>query len=76
MVSSAVDGGVVVLYLLGMVGVSYWGYRRSEGLEDYLVAGRNIPLWMYVPVMSAVILGGASTIGGGGLGYQYGISGA
>lgn len=76
MVTSFVDGGIVVLYLLGMVGVGYWGYRRSEGLEDYLVAGRNIPLWMYVPVMSAVILGGASTIGGGGLGYQYGISGA
>lgn len=76
MVTSLVDGGIVVLYLLGMVGVGYWGYRRSESLEDYLVAGRNIPLWMYVPVMSAVILGGASTIGGGGLGYQYGISGA
>lgn len=50
-------------------------YRRSQGLKDRLVAGRTIPLWMYVPVMSAVILGGASTIGGG-LGSQYGISGA
>ncbi|WP_122089232.1 sodium:solute symporter [Halalkalicoccus subterraneus] len=76
MVASPIDGGVIVLYLLGMLGIGYWGYRRSESLEEYLVAGRNIPLWMYVPVMSAVILGGASTIGGGGLGYQYGISGA
>jgi SSS family solute:Na+ symporter len=76
MVTSLVDGGIVALYLAGMVGVGYWGYRRSESLEDYLVAGRNIPLWMYVPVMSAVILGGASTIGGGGLGYEHGISGA
>lgn len=31
---------------------------------------------MYVPVMSAVVLGGASTIGSGGLGYESGISGA
>ncbi|KYH26076.1 cation/acetate symporter ActP [Halalkalicoccus paucihalophilus] len=76
MVASPIDGGIVVLYLIGMVGVGYWGYRRSGSLEEYLVAGRSIPLWMYVPVMSAVILGGASTIGGGGLGYQYGISGA
>lgn len=76
MVASPIDGGIVVLYLLGMVGVGYWGYRRSESLEEYLVAGRNIPLWMYVPVMSAVILGGASTIGGGGLGYEHGVSGA
>ncbi|WP_101295561.1 sodium:solute symporter [Halegenticoccus soli] len=76
MVASPIDIGVVLAYVLGMVGLGYWGYSRSETLEDYLVAGRNVPLWMYVPVMSAVILGGASTIGGGGLGYQYGISGA
>ncbi len=72
----AIDTGVLVLYILGMLGIGYWGYRRSDTLDDYLVAGRNIPIWMYVPVMSAVILGGASTIGGGGLGYQYGVSGA
>lgn len=73
---SSVDAVVLILYMLGMLGVGYWGYRRSETLDDYLVAGRNIPIWMYVPVMSAVILGGASTIGGGGLGYEHGISGA
>ena len=72
----AIDTGVLLLYMIGMLGIGYWGYRRSDTLDDYLVAGRNIPIWMYVPVMSAVILGGASTIGGGGLGYQYGISGA
>lgn len=72
----SIDTGVLLLYMLGMLGFGYWGYRKSDTLDDYLVAGRNIPIWMYVPVMSAVILGGASTIGGGGLGYQYGISGA
>ncbi len=71
-----IDITMVVLYLVGMVAVGYWGYRKAETLEEYLVAGRNIPLWMYVPVMSAVILGGASTIGSGGLGYEHGISGA
>lgn len=76
MATPLIDGSVVVLYFLGMIGVGYWGYRKSETLEEYLVAGRNIPLWMYVPVMSAVILGGASTIGSGGLGYSNGISGA
>lgn len=76
MVASSIDIVVVVLYMVGMVGVGLWGYRKSDTLDDYLVAGRDIPLWMYVPVMSAVILGGASTIGSGGLGYQHGISGA
>ncbi|SEP11134.1 solute:Na+ symporter, SSS family [Halogranum amylolyticum] len=76
MAAATIDVAVVALYLLGMVGLGYWGYRKSETLSDYLVAGRNIPIWMYVPVMSAVILGGASTVGGGGLGYQHGVSGA
>ncbi|WP_137285511.1 sodium:solute symporter [Halorussus salinisoli] len=76
MVVSPIDTGLLVLYLLGMIGIGYWGYHKSETLDDYLVAGRNIPIWMYVPVMSAVILGGASTVGGGGLGYQHGVSGA
>ncbi|WP_096390972.1 sodium:solute symporter [Halopenitus persicus] len=71
-----IDFGIIVLYMIGLLGVGYWGYRRSDTLDDYLVAGRDIPIWMYVPVMSAVILGGASTIGGGGLGYQHGVSGA
>ncbi|WP_129114678.1 sodium:solute symporter family transporter [Halegenticoccus tardaugens] len=76
MVSSPIDAGVVVVYMLAMVGLGYWGYSKSESLDDYLVAGRNVPMWMFVPVMSAVILGGAATVGGGGLGYESGISGA
>jgi SSS family solute:Na+ symporter len=76
MAIAAIDLGIVVLYMVALLGIGYWGYWKSETLDDYLVAGRNIPIWMYVPVMSALILGGASTIGGGGLGYQYGISGA
>lgn len=76
MVEMVIDSTIIILYFLGMIGVGYWGYRRSETLEDYFVAGRNIPLWMYIPVMSAIILGGASTVGGGGLGYEHGVSGA
>ncbi|ODR83371.1 sodium:solute symporter [Haladaptatus sp. W1] len=76
MVVSPIDTGLLILYMVGMIGIGYWGYQKSETLDDYLVAGRNIPLWMYVPVMSAVILGGAATVGGGGLGYKSGISGA
>lgn len=71
-----IDGAIVILYLIGMMAVGFWGYRKAETLDDYLVAGRNIPLWMYIPVMSTVILGGASTLAGGGLGYSNGISGA
>lgn len=39
------------------------------------VAGRRLGTGLYTSTMAAVVLGGASTVGGVGLGYQYGISG-
>ena len=58
-----------------MVGAGYWGLRRARSADDFLVAGRRLGPAMYVGTLSAVVLGGASTIGGVSLGYQYGISG-
>src|SRR5215216_412212 len=66
---------VIALYFAVMIGAGYWGLRRARSAEDYLVAGRRLGLFMYVGTLSAVVLGGASTIGGVALGYEYGISG-
>lgn len=66
---------VIVLYFAVLIGAGYWGLKRARNAEDFLVAGRSLgPLW-YLGTLSAVVLGGASTIGGVSLGYQYGISG-
>lgn len=70
------DFAVIAAYLLGMVAVGWWGVRRAGTRSDYLVAGRRLGGFMYSGTMSAVVLGGASTVGGVGLGYQEGISGA
>ncbi|KOV81580.1 sodium:solute symporter [Nocardia sp. NRRL S-836] len=59
-----------------MIGMGWWGLRRATSRSEYLVAGRRLGFAMYSGTMSAVVLGGASTIGGVGLGYKYGISGA
>lgn len=72
----ALDYLVIVAYLLGMVGMGWWGMRRATTKSEYLVAGRRLGGVMYAGTMSAIVLGGASTIGGVRLGYQYGISGA
>jgi SSS family solute:Na+ symporter len=72
----ALDYAVIAAYVLGMVGVGWWGMRRATTRSDYLVAGRRLGWAMYSGTMSAVVLGGASTIGGIALGYQFGISGA
>jgi SSS family solute:Na+ symporter len=72
----ALDYTVIVAYLLGMVGMGWFGMRRATTKSEFLVAGRRLGGLMYSGTMSAIVLGGASTIGGVGLGYKYGISGA
>ncbi|MCC3771039.1 sodium:solute symporter [Streptomyces sp. UNOC14_S4] len=59
-----------------MLAIGWWGMRRSATAGDFLVAGRRLGPAMYSGTMAAVVLGGASTIGGVGLGYRYGLSGA
>ncbi|GAB3697780.1 sodium:solute symporter family protein [Nocardiopsis oceani] len=72
----AIDLVVIAAYLLGMVGLGWWGMRRAKSRSDYLVAGRSLGPVMYSGTMAAIVLGGASTVGGIGLGYTHGISGA
>ena len=72
----AVDYSVIVVYLAGMLAMGWWGMRRARSKSEFLVAGRRLGPAMYSGTMAAIVLGGASTIGGVGLGYQYGLSGA
>lgn len=72
----AVDYAVIVVYLAGMLAMGWWGMRRARSKSDFLVAGRRLGPAMYSGTMAAIVLGGASTIGGVGLGYRYGLSGA
>ncbi|MGW1001665.1 sodium:solute symporter [Streptomyces sp. NPDC002520] len=72
----AVDYTVIVLYLVGMLAMGWWGMRRAKSKSEFLVAGRRLGPAMYSGTMAAIVLGGASTIGGVGLGYKYGLSGA
>ncbi|MGW0844532.1 sodium:solute symporter [Streptomyces sp. NPDC002787] len=72
----AVDYTVIVVYLAGMLAMGWWGMRRARSKSEFLVAGRRLGPTMYSGTMAAIVLGGASTIGGVGLGYQYGLSGA
>jgi solute:Na+ symporter, SSS family len=75
-VSEALDYIVVVAYFAIMLGAAWWGYRRARTADDYLVAGRRLGYPMFIGTLSAVVLGGASTIGTVSLGYEHGLSGA
>jgi SSS family solute:Na+ symporter len=69
------DVAVVAAYLVAMIAFGFWGKRRATTESDFLVAGRRLGPLLYAGTMSALVLGGASTIGGVGLGYEYGLSG-
>src|SRR5262245_50096609 len=66
---------VIALYIGAMLGIGWYGKRRTRNEEEFLVAGRRLGPFLYAGTMAAVVLGGASTVGGVGLGYQFGISG-
>ncbi|MGP9726922.1 sodium:solute symporter [Glutamicibacter sp. 287] len=70
-----INGIIVAAYLAAMLLFGWWGKSRTKNSSDYLVAGRRLGPFLYTGTMAAVVLGGASTVGGVGLGYKWGISG-
>ncbi|MEA5454109.1 sodium:solute symporter [Sinomonas sp. JGH33] len=73
--ASAINSAIVIVYLAAMLAFGWWGKSRTKNNSDYLVAGRRLGPLLYTGTMAAVVLGGASTVGGVGLGYKFGISG-
>lgn len=69
------DTIVLMLYFAVLIFVGFLGSKRVRSSEEYLLAGRNLGTLMNLGCLSAVIIGGASTLGTSSLGYQYGISG-
>ncbi|GAB3676276.1 sodium:solute symporter [Salinisphaera aquimarina] len=70
-----IDLVVIGVYALAMLALGWWGMRRAASQDDYLVAGRRLGPGLYIGTLSAVVLGGASTVGTVKLGYVYGLSG-
>ena len=70
------DTLIMIGYFILIVAIGIFGSKKAQSSEDYAVAGRRLKLPMYTGCIIAVVLGGASTIGSTGLGYQFGISGA
>ena len=64
------DIAIIVVYLAAMLAFGFWGKTRTKDSADFLVAGRRLGPALYTGTMAAVVLGGASTVGGVGLGYK------
>jgi len=72
---SAIDGIIMFLYFIILIIIGIIGVRKANTSEIYIVAGRNLGIFMFFGAMTAVFLGGSSTIGTAQLGYESGFSG-
>src|SRR5580692_7369424 len=70
-----IDLLVVAIYMAVIVAAGFWARLKATNQDQFLVAGRSVGPWLYSGTLAAIVLGGASTVGGVKLGYQYGISG-
>lgn len=64
-----IDWLVILLYLGFVTGLGLWVGRRESGLEDYFLAGRNIPWWAAVLSMVATEISAATFLGAPEQGY-------
>lgn len=70
------DGAIILAYLLAMIGIGTYFYRRNKDHDDYYVGGRNMNSWHIGLSVVATDVGGGFSIGLGGLGFLMGISGS
>lgn len=70
-----IDIIVCIAYFALVIGVGIFASKRAKSKEDFLVAGRSLPLPMFTAAMAAVVIGGGCTIGGTTLAYESGIGG-
>lgn len=62
----------VSIYLLAMVVIGITVAKRSGTQDDFLVAGRKLPLWICAPTVVATWFGGGTMLGAAGTGYEGG----
>ncbi|MFH1844573.1 MAG: sodium:solute symporter family protein, partial [bacterium] len=73
---SLLDYTVFGLYLVGILGIGYYHFRRNRGLEDYYVGGRQLGFHHVGLSIVATDVGGGFSIGLGGLGFTMGLAGS
>lgn len=71
-----IDYLIFVVYMLAMLGVGLYFFKKNKTAEDYYVSGRNMNSWHIGLSVVATDVGGGFSIGLGGLGFTMGISGS
>lgn len=65
---------VVVVYVLLLLGISVYKSRTIKSSDDFMVAGRGVPVYMLVATLICTWIGSGSLFGTAGLTFRTGIS--
>lgn len=65
---------IVIFYLVLILGLGYYGYRKTTKVEDYMVAGRNTHPMVIALSYGATFISTSAIVGFGGTAAQYGMS--
>lgn len=72
---TSIDTIAIFVYFAILIIVGIIGFRKAKTSEMYILAGRNLGVFMFFGALTAVFLGGSSALGTTQLGYESGISG-
>ena len=68
-----IDYGVMLVYLIFVLGVGFALKRMMKSSDDFFLSGRSIPAWITGLAFISANLGAQEVIGMGAMGAQYGI---
>ena len=69
-------GTVFCLYLLGMLGIGFYFYRRTKSISDYVLGGRRLNTWVTSMSAQASDMSGWLLLGLPGFAYASGMEAA
>ena len=65
---------VITIYVLLLLGVALNKSRKVKTQDDFMVAGRNVPVLLLVGTLVCTWIGSGSLFGGAGLAFRTGFS--
>lgn len=70
-----VDGGIIVIYLIGTIAAGLYVRKYVKNVSDFLVADRGVDLYLGIASLAATEFGIATCMANAELGYNYGFAG-
>ena len=65
----------VAVYLVMMLGIGVYASKKADSPENFIVAGRRMPIWIMSATIVATWFGGGTMMGAAGASYERGLLG-